>query len=199
MKKWMIDLVPFKKMRKALKAEWQKAHQPKIYKENSIEASAKLSSVENIELGGNVYIGINCELYAEGGISIGEYSKLGEGCLISSTGHNYKSRSRIPFDHIGLLRRVQIGKNVWIGCRCIVLGGVKIDDGAIVGAGSVVTKSVPKYAIVAGNPARIVGWRDKETYDELQRSQMNYPQANELPREWVREDGFKDYLIGETR
>lgn len=190
----MINLVPFRKVRKALKAEWQKAHLPQIYRENFINATAKLSSVENIELGGNVYIGVECKLYAEGGIAIGEYTKLGEGCLILSTGHNYKSRSRIPYDHIGLLRRVEIGKNVWIGCRCIVLGGVRIDDGAIVGAGSVVTKSIPKYAIVAGNPARIVGWRDKENYDALEQARMNYPQPNELPREWVREEGFKDYL-----
>ncbi len=194
MKKWMIDLIPFRKIRKALKAEWQAARQPRIYRENFIEATARLSHVENVELGGSVYIGINCELYAEGGIAIGAYTKLGEGCLILSTGHNYKSRSRIPYDHVGLLRRVQIGKNVWIGCRCTILGGVKIDDGAIVGAGSVVTKSVPKYAIVAGNPARIVGWRDKGNYDALERAGMNYPQESELPREWVREDGFKDYL-----
>lgn len=194
MKKWMINLVPFKKVRKALKAEWHRAHLPQIYRENFIEASARLSSVENLELGGRVYIGVECRLYAEGGISIGEYTKLGEGCLILSTGHHYKSRSRIPYDHVGLLRRVEIGKNVWVGCRSIILGGVKIDDGAIVGAGSVVTKSVPKYAIVAGNPARIVGWRDKDSYDALEHARMNYPQPNELPREWVREDGFKDYL-----
>jgi acetyltransferase-like isoleucine patch superfamily enzyme len=50
-----------------------------------------------------------------------------------------------------------IGDDVFIGARSIVLKGVHIDNGAIVGAGAVVTKNVPAYAIVAGNPARVVG------------------------------------------
>ncbi len=194
MKKWMINLIPLKKIRKKLQIEYKKEHLPKIYKENVIEPTAECRFIENIELGGNVYIGRGCKLYAEGGISIGEYSKLGEDSLILTTCHNYKSSTRIPYDHIGLLRHVEIGRNVWIGVRCIILGGVKIDDGVIVGAGSVVTKSIPKYAIVAGNPAKIVGWRDKLNYDNLDEACMSYPQVNELPREWVREDIFKNYL-----
>jgi acetyltransferase-like isoleucine patch superfamily enzyme len=51
---------------------------------------------------------------------------------------------------------VRIGDHVWIGARATVLKGVDIGDGAIVGAGSVVTRSVPARALVAGNPARVV-------------------------------------------
>lgn len=57
---------------------------------------------------------------------------------------------------------VSIGNDVWIGCRAIVLKGVSIGDGAVVAAGSVVTKDVPAHMLVAGNPAqikkRIAGW-----------------------------------------
>jgi chloramphenicol O-acetyltransferase type B len=55
-----------------------------------------------------------------------------------------------------------IGNDVWIGSRAIVLSGVSIGDGAVVGAGSVVTKPVPPYAIVAGNPAKLIRFRFEE-------------------------------------
>ncbi|GAB4448228.1 MAG: hypothetical protein OHK0015_52820 [Chloroflexi bacterium OHK40] len=53
---------------------------------------------------------------------------------------------------------IVIGDDAWIGARAVVLGGAQIGVGAIVGAGAVVDGPVPDYAIVAGNPARIVGW-----------------------------------------
>ena len=49
-----------------------------------------------------------------------------------------------------------IGNDVWIGSNSTILGGVRIGDGAVIGAGAVVTKDVPPYSIVAGNPARVV-------------------------------------------
>jgi acetyltransferase-like isoleucine patch superfamily enzyme len=52
---------------------------------------------------------------------------------------------------------VTVGRNAWIGARAILLGGAKIGEGAIVGAGAVVDFPVPAFAIVAGNPARVVG------------------------------------------
>jgi hypothetical protein len=58
--------------------------------------------------------------------------------------------------HIGLYCHTRIGKNCFIGGRAIVLPGIEIGDGCVIGAGSVVTKSVPPNCIVAGNPARII-------------------------------------------
>lgn len=167
---------------------------PEIYRLNTIAENAVIVAEENLELGGNVYIGSACRLYAEGGISVGEYTKFGEQCIVMTTNHNYKSTTRIPYDHIGLLRRVEIGKNCWFGLHCIIMSGVKIEDGVIAAAGSVITKSVPKYAIVGGNPAKIIGYRDKKTYDELEKKHMSYPQPDELKRQWVRVEGFKDYM-----
>ena len=73
----------------------------------------------------------------------------------------------------------------------MILSGVRIDDGAIVAAGSVVTKSVPECAIVGGNPARIIGWRDKEEYKKLEQTK-SYFKCDGI--EWQRVEGYKKYL-----
>lgn len=57
---------------------------------------------------------------------------------------------------------IVIGNDVWIGAKSTIMSGIKISDGAVVGAGSTVTKDVPPYAIVAGNPAKIVKYRFSE-------------------------------------
>lgn len=63
-----------------------------------------------------------------------------------------------------------IGNDVWIGADALILSGASIGDGAVVAARSVVTKPVPPYAIVAGNPARIVKYRfDEKTIEEFLR------------------------------
>ena len=60
-----------------------------------------------------------------------------------------------------------IGENVWIASFAFILPGVHIGDGAIIAGGSVVTKDVPKCAIVGGNPARIIKYRDLEHYSKM--------------------------------
>lgn len=60
-----------------------------------------------------------------------------------------------------------IGKNVWIGSHCVILPGVEICDGAVIGSGSIVGQSVPKCAVVIGNPAQIIKYRDLDSYDKL--------------------------------
>lgn len=57
---------------------------------------------------------------------------------------------------------IEVGNDVWIGAKSTIMSGIKISDGAIVAAGSTVTKDVPPYAIVAGNPAKVVKYRFTE-------------------------------------
>lgn len=65
-----------------------------------------------------------------------------------------------------------IGNDVWLGANSLVLKGVKIGDGAVIGAGAVVTKDVPPYAIVGGNPAKVIKMRfDDETIGKLMQLQ----------------------------
>ncbi|MEW5726856.1 MAG: DapH/DapD/GlmU-related protein, partial [Pseudomonadota bacterium] len=65
---------------------------------------------------------------------------------------------------------VRIGNDVWIGAAAMILDGVTIGDGAVVAAGAVVTREVPPYAIVGGNPAKVIRYRfPPEIVEELQR------------------------------
>jgi acetyltransferase-like isoleucine patch superfamily enzyme len=72
-------------------------------------------------------------------------------------------------DYFSEFKRVTIGHDVWIGTRSIIMGGVSIGNGAIIGAGAVVTKDVPPYAVVAGVPAKVVRYRfDAEEIEKLE-------------------------------
>lgn len=60
---------------------------------------------------------------------------------------------------------VHIGKSAWLGCHVIVLKGVHIGEGAIIGAGSVVTRDIPAYCIAVGNPARVIRYLESASHD----------------------------------
>lgn len=93
------------------------------------------------------------------------------------TKHSSGSKWLGAFHKTDDFKKVEIGSDVWIGARVIIIGGTKIGHGAVVAAGSVVTKDVPPYAIVAGVPARIIRYRfDSELIDLLLKTQWwNYP------------------------
>ena len=115
-------------------------------------------------------------------LRIGNFCSIAEGVTILLDGEHHTDW--IPtydfkfmfkeFEAFGDSRRskgdVVIGNDVWIGMNSIILSGVKIGDGAVIGAGSVVTHDVPPYAIVAGCPAKIIRMRfDQKTIDNLLR------------------------------
>lgn len=80
----------------------------------------------------------------------------------NGTGFSWVNNQTVsPYD------RIEIGNDVWIGKRVMVMGGLKIGDGAVIGAGAVVTKDVPPYAVVGGVPARIIKYRFTEAEIEL--------------------------------
>lgn len=108
-----------------------------------------------LEIGDNSGIGEHAELYGE--VKIGNDVMMGTNCIIYTENHEF-SRIDIPMRKQGASpsRPVIIDDDVWIGGRVTILPGVHVGKGSIIGAGAVVTKDVPEYAIVAGNPAVVI-------------------------------------------
>lgn len=121
-------------------------------------------SFSNINVGDNVNLGVRPTLVAELSKIIIEGDVIfGPEVSIFGGGHNVHEIG-VPIPDVHRKRGdedlgVRIGRDVWVGTRAVILRGVDVGRGAVVAAGAVVTKSVPDYAIVGGNPARVIGFR----------------------------------------
>jgi len=139
-----------------------------------IQKTAKIgrfAKALNSELGAYSYIGSSSQLVHA---KVGKYCSIASQCLIglathpiefmstsqifvlknNPTGYRWSSDDKfIPYN------KVNIGNDVWIGARVIIMGGVNIGNGAIIGSGAIVTKDIPDYAIAVGVPARVIKYR----------------------------------------
>ena len=116
------------------------------------------------------------------GVRIGLYQHPTRGYISTFPGFHFPWKATSYLDkpvRCEVHPRTVVGSDVWIGDNALVLSGVEIGDGAIVGAGAVVTKSVPPYAIVGGVPARLIRYRfSKEQIEKLiELKWWNWPQA----------------------
>lgn len=115
-------------------------------------------------------IGWNFSVRGSGTLTMGKYCAVGENVRIITSNHetgclalNFRLQSKVIGRRLaGEKRDVTVGNDVWIGDHAIILPGASIGNGAIVGAGAVVTKPVPPFSIVAGNPASVIGRRFSE-------------------------------------
>lgn len=122
----------------------------------SIHPDVYLFHIENLSIGNNVSIHPMSYIEAVGGVEIGDDVSIAQGTSIISFNHKYTELEMPIKDQGTELRPICIKNNVWIGAKSTILGGVKINEGSIIGAGSIVTKDVMKNNIVAGNPAKII-------------------------------------------
>ena len=130
-----------------------------------------LSQNFDIEVKGNLSIGSRNYFNKKLKIVCFEKIVIGDDCIIADSvhfydhDHNYRDLKQLIRQQGYTTKPIKVGNNVWIGAKATILKGVTINDGTVIGAGSIVTKDVPANAIVAGNPARIVKYRDNEKKD----------------------------------
>lgn len=149
----------------------------------NISEGVQLTAIDGgkIFIGNNVYIGRFVQINAMGGevyidndavcindfcivtswekVEIGANTLVAPFCHIMDKDHGIKKDELIRSQN-GKVYPVIIGSDVWIGSGSVVLKGVKINNGAVIGAGSIVTSDVPEYAVLAGNPAKIIKYRE---------------------------------------
>lgn len=125
-----------------------------------IRKGAVFGSGDNIVLGNNSRIGAHSIIMVREQLIIGDNVEMGPDVIILDYNHAFGSRD-IPIINQGYspAKQIVINDNVWIGARTIILPGVHIEKGAIIGAGSVVTKNIPEFSIAAGNPAKVLRYR----------------------------------------
>jgi maltose O-acetyltransferase len=108
----------------------------------------------NIKLGSNVYLNINCIILDVSPVSIGHNTLLGPAVQIYTASHPMNAMDRRTGLEFG--KPIDIGEDVWIGGSAILCPGVSIGARSVIGAGSVVTRSIPPDVFAAGNPCRAI-------------------------------------------
>lgn len=114
----------------------------------------------DIEIGDNVDIGIGTVIYSSNGVKIGNNTNIAGQCYIIDCNHGTRKGTLIreqPNDSSP--NGICIGDDVWIGAQCSILKGANIENGAVVGAQSLVNTDIPENAIVVGTPCRVIKYR----------------------------------------
>ncbi|MEP1151494.1 MAG: acyltransferase [Balneola sp.] len=121
-----------------------------------IESFSRLNGDPEIIIGNNFYLNAHCHFLGE--INIGNNVLIGPKTVIWGRDHGIK-RDQLIRDQTHSKEPIFIGNDVWIGANVTILKGVTISDGAVIAAGAVITKDIPAYAVVAGNPGKILKYR----------------------------------------
>lgn len=137
---------------------------------------AKNSSIASSHIGRYTSIGRNSKIHSA---RIGSFCAISWDVTINAISHPVERLSISAFSYVPEFgnfvkkreqsyRQVAIGNDVWIGAHAVIMPGIKVGDGAVIGAGSIVTKDVAPYAIVAGCPARVIRHRfDEDIIERL--------------------------------
>jgi maltose O-acetyltransferase len=125
---------------------------PRTLVMSSLRISGGAGAARRVHIGADCFINEDCVIDATADVHIGDEVNFGQGVLVTTSGHVVGGPER----RAGLIQPelVRIGDGAWLASRVIVLPGVEVGEGAIVGAGAVVTRSVAPHTLAAGVPAR---------------------------------------------
>lgn len=149
-----------------------------IYGSNfRVGRGAIIGAPHELRVGNNVSIGPRSVVQVNG--SIGDFTLIGMHVQIIGREDHEVSELGVPMamsTWVGSREsrqrdEITIGRDVWVGASCVLLGGVTIGEGSVIGAGSVVTRDIPSYSIAVGNPARVVSRRFETDEERMKHSE----------------------------
>lgn len=120
----------------------------------------RINPLGGIQISDDVDIAWGVTITTRGGVTIGARTLIGYNSAILSSNHIIPSSRLQIFGSGHEHKPVKIANDVWIGANCTILAGVSIGEGAVIAGGSVVTKDVEPFAIVGGNPAKLIRNRE---------------------------------------
>lgn len=160
---WLISEVPglFGHM---LRARYLAKHMKSAGTNLHVMAGCRFRSIECMEVGDNVSLGYDNFFQAIGGLTLGDHVATAPGVKIWTANHDYSDPDTPVLEQGGTAKPVVIGNDVFIASNAFILPGVHLAEGSIVAAGSVVgARRYRPYSILAGNPARVIGYRGNRT------------------------------------
>jgi len=156
----IVFALPRFKLLNPIKRIYLLMHGAKPGKSITYYPGIKINPARNIVIGDNVDLAWGVLITTGGGVSIGARTLVGYNTMILSANHVIPKDKGKIFSSGHEKKEIVIENDVWIGAGCIILPGIKIGEGSVIAAGSVVTKDVPSFAIVGGVPAKIIKYRE---------------------------------------
>lgn len=157
---WIVSGLPARPGR-ALRALLYRKALKRVGSNVVFQAGFRMTSPECISIGSNCNFAQGAFITGGGGVTIGDWVGFGPDAKVWSVNHRFEDPERPWLLQGSEKRAVIIEDDVWLGANVFVAPGVTIGCGAIIAAGAMVNKNIPAYALVCGNPARVIGWRKK--------------------------------------
>ena len=183
---------------------WKRGSFPNIAKTARVDASVKVYNPNNLIMEEKTNIDHGAIIMnTRAKFIMKKYSGAAFGLTVITGGHisvpgkhhkqiTDKIKDEIDFNHEED-QEIIVDEDVWIGAKSILLRGVHLGRGCIVGAGSVVRRSVPPYAMVAGNPAKIIGFRFTPKEMEIHEAAL-MPEGERIPLETLQKN-YDNYFV----
>jgi len=122
---------------------------------------------KHVHFGKNVYANFNLTLVDDTHIYVGDYTMIGPNVTIATAGHPLLPELRRQGYQYN--KSIRIGRNCWIGAGAVIVPGVHIEDNAVIGAGSIVTKDIPSDVVAVGNPCKVLREIDEAEIERLKK------------------------------
>lgn len=152
----IVFALPRHKIFNLIKSNYMRIQGAKIGKKVTFYPGIKINPCMNIKLGDYVDLAWGVIITTGGGVEIGDRTLVGYRTLISSANHTIPDNKGKIFYAGHTPKKVIIENDVWIGGNCVITAGVRVGEGAVIAAGSVVTKDVEAFTIVGGVPAKLI-------------------------------------------